>query len=275
MNLYNVWRQSIVRTTEKLQQIQEQEKKSFKLKGTYIFGLVDNPDPWTEVELSKLFEIGLYKMFEIDTKPRYKASVVISVVLSQIRMVCQMIAGAMTQGITNGFSSEMLRESVTEMVEMVGFPLSITEQQEWASIPDALVIAQSLRQPCHGTEIAEVGMFHRDYFLHTAFTWNGRKYSTSFFRYFRNIYNLSWTKLEGNHSEHRKPISSKMNGPTLHPALIPQYTPTILVSLSVILQTKKSLLASNKCFPEWLLKNCSTTPGKGGSCLRGSSGTTT
>ena len=156
MNLYNVWRQSIVRTTEKLKQIQEQEKKSFKLKGTYIFGLVDNPDPWTEVELSKLFEIGLYKMFEINTKPRYKASVVISVVLSQIRMVCQMIAGALRQGITDGFSGEALRESVTKMVETVGLPLSITEQQEWASIPDALVIAQSLRQPCHGTEIAEV-----------------------------------------------------------------------------------------------------------------------
>ena len=159
MNLYNVWRQSIARTTEKLKDIQDQEKKSFKLKGTYIFGLVDNPDPWTEVELSKLFEIGLYKMFEIDTKPRYKASVVISVVLAQIRMLCRMIARATRLGITDGFSSEVLRESVTKMVEMVGLPLSITEQQEWASIPDALVTAQTLRQPCHGNEIAEVGLF--------------------------------------------------------------------------------------------------------------------
>ena len=159
MNLYNVWRQSIVRTIEKLKHIQDQEKKGFKLKGTYIFGLVDNPDPWTEVELSKLFEIGLYKMFEIDTKPRYKASVVISVVLAQIRMLCRMIARAIRLGITDGFSSEVLHESVTKMVEMVGLPLSITEQQEWTSIPDALVIAQTLRQPCHGNEIAEVGMF--------------------------------------------------------------------------------------------------------------------
>ena len=207
MNLYNVWRQSIARTIEKLEHIQDQEKKSFKLKGTYIFGLVDNPDPWTEVELSKLFEIGLYKMFEIDTKPRYKASVVISVVLAQIRMLCRMIAGATRLGITDGFSSEVLRQSVTKMVEMVGLPLSITEQQEWASIPDALFIAQILRQPCHGNEIAEVGMFPWG-LLFSVLLLNGmeRHVFTSFFRYFHSICNLSSMKLEDNHSEQKKPI---------------------------------------------------------------------
>ena len=156
MNLYNVWRQSITKTILKLKSLQEQEVKNFKLKGTYIFGLVDNPDPWTEVELSKVFEIGLYKMFETDSKPRYKASVVISVVLAQLRVLCRAIVNAMRQGITDVFSRQVLGESVSNMVDTIGLTLSNTEKQEWASIPDALFVAHKLRQASHGTDIGDV-----------------------------------------------------------------------------------------------------------------------
>ena len=158
MNLYNVWRESITKTIRKLKILQETEEKKFTLKGTYIFGLVDNPDPWTEVELSKVFEIGLYKMFEVDSKPRYKASVVISVVLAELRVLCRAIVNAMRLGITDGFSRQVLGESVSSMVEKVGLSLSNTEKQEWASIPDALFVAQKLRQACHGTDIGDVSI---------------------------------------------------------------------------------------------------------------------
>ena len=146
MNLYHVWRQSIANTVEKLKNLRDQEHKKFSLKGTYIFGLVDNPDPWTEVELSKVFEIGLYKMFEVGSKPRYKASAVVSVILAQLRLQCGLIVRALRQGVTPAFPRRALAEAVSRMVTTVRPEANAAERQEWGSMADALSVAQNLRQ---------------------------------------------------------------------------------------------------------------------------------
>ncbi len=146
MNLYNVWRESIGDTIEKLKKLQQQEQKRFNLKGTYIFGLVDNPDPWTEVELSKLFEIGLYKMFEVDSKPRYKASPIVTAVLAQLRKLCGLIVQAQRRGLAEGFSKAQLTDVVSALASAVTSELTRSERQEWASVPGALQMAQILRK---------------------------------------------------------------------------------------------------------------------------------
>ena len=83
LNLYNVWRNSMQDTINKLKQHKEGE--DINVKTTVIFGLINHIDPWADSELKKLHELGLYKIFEIDCKPIYRENVMVSYILAQIR----------------------------------------------------------------------------------------------------------------------------------------------------------------------------------------------